>query len=225
MAGTFLRGAITGFSAVLMVVAGMVLLIACVNLASLLLARAADRRKETAIRLALGASRGQLLRQLLTESLVLSIAGGAAGILLAFWLTDLVNAWRPPIDVPVIPHVGDGYARAAVCRRCFAPHRRCCSAWRPRCNPRAPRWSGPSRTKRLRKNFAALNLRDILVTTQVALSVVLLIGSILVVRSLQHALSLNLGFEPRHAAVLSYDFGLQGYDEAARPRVSAPAAR
>jgi predicted permease len=59
-----------------------------------------------------------------------------------------------------------------------------------------------------------LNLRDILVTTQVALSVVLLIGSILVVRSLQHALSLNLGFNPQHAAVLSYDFAAQGYDEA-----------
>ena len=58
-----------------------------------------------------------------------------------------------------------------------------------------------------------LSLRDILVTTQVALSVVLLIGSILVVRSLQHALSLNLGFDPQHAAVVSYDFAAQGYDE------------
>ena len=155
MAGNFLRGAITGFSAVLMVVAGLVLLIACVNLASLLLARASDRRKETAIRLALGASRGQLLRQLLTESLMLSIAGGAAGILLAYWLNDLVNVWRPPVDVPVIPHVVHGYARAPVYRRGFAPHRRFCSAWRRRCNPRAPAWSGRSRTKRLRKNFAA----------------------------------------------------------------------
>src|SRR5262249_27474806 len=101
--GNFLRGAIRTFAAVLMTVAGLVLLIACVNLASLMLARASDRRKDTAIRLALGAGRAHLIRQLLTESLVLSLAGGAAGLLLAVWLVDLFHAWRPPVDVPVIP--------------------------------------------------------------------------------------------------------------------------
>ena len=103
--GTYLRGAVRGFAAVLMTVAALVLLIACVNLASLLLARASDRRKETSIRLALGASAGDLIRQLLTESFLLSICGGVAGLLLAKWLTDLFAVWRPPIDIPVIPTV------------------------------------------------------------------------------------------------------------------------
>lgn len=90
--GEFLRGTIRTFAAVLMTVAGLVLLIACVNLASILIARASDRRKDTAIRLALGASRSDLVGQLLAESIVLSLAGGAAGLLLAFWLASLFGA-------------------------------------------------------------------------------------------------------------------------------------
>ena len=101
--GNYFRGTTRAFAAVLMVAGGMVLLIACVNLAGLLLARGVDRRKETAIRLALGAGRGQIVRQLLVESMVLSAAGGVAGVLLAMWLTDLFAAWRPPVDIPVIP--------------------------------------------------------------------------------------------------------------------------
>jgi predicted permease len=212
MGGNFLRGAITGFSAVLMVVAGLVLLIACVNLASLLLARAADRRKETAIRLALGASRGQLLRQLLTESLMLSIAGGAAGMLLAWWLNDLVNVWRPPVDVPVVPHVAMDM-RVLLFTAVVSLLTALLFGLAPALESARASLAGAIKNDAPSEKLRRLNLRDILVTTQVALSVVLLIGSILVVRSLQHALSLNLGFEPQHAAILSYDFGAQGYDE------------
>ncbi len=212
MAGNYLRGAITGFSTVLMVVAGLVLLIACVNLASLLLARASDRRKETAIRLALGASRGQLLGQLLSESLMLSIAGGAAGILLANWLNNLVNAWRPPIDIPVIPHVALD-ARVLLFTAGVSLLTALLFGLAPALQSTRAKLIGAIKNEAPSEKLRRLNLRDILVTAQVALSVVLLIGSILVVRSLQHALSLNLGFEPRHAAVLSYDFAAQGYDE------------
>jgi len=212
MGGTYLRPGILGFSAVGMVVAGLVLLIACVNLAGLLLARAADRRKEVAIRLALGASRGQLVRQLLTESLLLSIAGGAAGVLVAAWLTALVNMWRPPIDTLTI-------ARVVMDTRVFlfAAAVSLASAFLFGLMPAlqstraglvdAIKSGAPS--DKLRR----LNARDLLVSIQVALSVVLLIGSILVVRSLQHALSLKLGFQPEHAAVLSLDLAGQGYDE------------
>ena len=212
MAGNFLRGAITGFSAVLMVVAGMVLLIACVNLASLLLARATDRRKETAIRLALGASRGQLLRQLLTESLMLSIVGGVAGISLAYWLNDLVNVWRPPVDVPVIPHIAMD-TRVLLFAAFASLLTGLLFGLAPALQSVRAGLAGAMKNDAPSERLRRLSLRDILVTTQVALSVVLLIGSILVVRSLQHALSLNLGFNPQHAAVLSYDFAAQGYDE------------
>ena len=212
MAGTYLRGAITGFSAVLMVVAGMVLLIACVNLASLLLARAADRRKDTAIRLALGASRGQLVRQLLTESLVLSVLGGTAGILLAFWLTDLVNGWTPPIDVPVIPHVGMD-VRVLLFAAAVSLATGLLFGLAPALQSTRAALAGAMRNDAPSDKLRRVNLRDLLVTAQVALSVVLLIGSVLVVRSLQHALSLHLGFEPGHAAVVSFDTGLEGYNE------------
>jgi predicted permease len=212
MAGTFLRGPLTGFSAILMVVAGLVLLIACVNLASLLLARAADRRKDTAIRLALGASRGQLLRQLLTESLILALAGGMAGILLARWLNDLVNAWRPPVDIPVIPHVVMD-VRVLLFTAIVTLLTGLLFGLAPALQATRAGLVGAIKNEAPSEKLRHFTLRDILVTAQVALSMVLLIGSILVVRSLQHALSLNLGFDPQHAAVLSYDFAAQGYDE------------
>jgi predicted permease len=210
--GTYIRGTVRAFAAVLMGVAGMVLLIACVNLASLLLARAADRRRETAIRLALGAPRRRLIRQLLTESMLLSILGGAAGLLLSIWLARLFAAWRPPISMPIIPSLGVDLrvmlfaALASLATGVLfglAPALQSTSA------ELAPALKNEAVAERLRR----FPIRDILVAAQVALSVVLLFGSVLVVRSLQHVLSLNLGFEPRHAAALSFDLGLQGYDE------------
>ncbi len=223
MGGSYLRPGILGFSAVGMVVAGLVLLIACVNLAGLLLSRAADRRKEVAIRLALGASQGQLVRQLLTESLLLSLAGGAAGVLLAAWLTALVNMWRPPIDtLTMAPVVMDTrvflFAAAVSLLSAFL------FGLMPALQSTRIGLAGAIKNDAPSDKLRRLNLSDILVTVQVALSVVLLIGSILVVRSLQHALSLNLGFQPEHAAVLSLDLAGQGYERAAQPRVPAPPA-
>lgn len=180
-------GALVPVAGLLMVVVGLVLLIACANLASFLLARAEDRRKEIAVRLALGAGRGALVRQLLTETVILALLGGAAGVVLARWTLDLLTSFQPPIPVPMSLSVGlDGtvlaftavVSVAAGLAFGLAP---ALQATSPDVAPTLKdEGVGSARPGRLR-------LRNLLVVAQVSFSFVLLIGAGLFVRSLQKA--------------------------------------
>ncbi|HYY98875.1 MAG TPA: ABC transporter permease [Pyrinomonadaceae bacterium] len=208
-----LRGAFVGFAAVLMGAVALVLLIACVNLANLLLARASGRRKEIAIRLAMGASRWRVVRQLLTESLLLSLAGGALGLLLAVWILDLVAAYRPPIDIPLwIDLAVDSRVMAFTLAASvltalvfgLAPALQSARADLVPALKDVAAQTGRTRTR----------LRSALVVAQVMLSLVVLVAAGLVVRALGRLQTLSPGFEVEHGLVASFDLGLQGYDEA-----------
>ncbi len=210
--GRALRGPVMAFSGVLMAVAGLVLLLACVNLAGMLLARATDRRKEIALRLALGASRPQIVRQLLTESLVLAVLGGAGGLLVSLSITDLFSSWHPAIDVPISTSLTSdsnvllfAFLASLLATLLFglAP------ALQATKTDLVPALKNEAVNDRLRR----FHLRDFLVAAQIALSVVLVVSSVLVVRGLRHSLDIGLGFNPTHAVSVSLDLGLQGYDE------------
>ena len=209
--GQSLRGPVTSFGIVLMSVAGLGLLLACVNLAGMLLARASDRRREIGIRLALGASRRQLLRQLMTESLLLSVSGGVLGLLLAFGACSLFSAWHPAFDIPLNTAL---HPNAAVL--CFTLTAVLSTTLlfglAPALQVTRVDLVPSLKNEPVSTRFRHWSVRDFLVAGQIALSVMLVICSVLVVRSLQHALSLQLGFNPDSAVSVSFDLALEGYN-------------
>jgi putative ABC transport system permease protein len=198
----------------LMTIVGLVLLIACANVANLLLARAAARQKEIAVRLSLGAARGRLIMQLLTEGTLLAVIGGAAGLLLAYWAQDVLWSFRPPfLAVDAIDLHPDlrvllftlGVSIATGVLFGLAPS---IQASRPDLVVELKeKSSAPTGSNKL------FSLRNVLVSAQVALSLVALVGAGLFLRSLQHAQQISPGFDTDHLAVLSFDLGAQGYTE------------
>jgi predicted permease len=195
-----------------------ILLIACANVANLLLARASTRRKEIAVRLALGASRLRLIRQLLTESVLLALLGAGAGLLMAYWINQLLMAFKPPFPPPFTfsldlyldaRTIGFALLLALITSVLFglAP---ALQASKPDMVPALKDESGAEGRRQRR-----LNLRDALVIAQVALSLVLLIGAGLFIRSLRHAQQIDLGFEQDKVLQISVDLKLNGYTEAA----------
>ncbi|UCG86753.1 MAG: ABC transporter permease, partial [Gemmatimonadota bacterium] len=205
------RSAQVGMSAVTMVVVAFLLLIACINVANLFLARAGERRKEMGIRLSLGAKRGRIVTQLLTESVLFSLIAGGTGLLLAFWAIGIANSLTLPIDVAVDFDLSVdrtvllftlGLSVLTGVLFGLAP---------------ALQASKPETVSALKGEFSLEpggknRLISTLVMIQTALSILLLISSGLFLRGLQAATSVDTGFEPENLLVASVDPGLQGYD-------------
>ncbi|HKH50071.1 MAG TPA: ABC transporter permease [Thermoanaerobaculia bacterium] len=208
-------GPIIGVAGLLMGVVGLVLLIACFNIANLLLVRAAERRREIAVRLAIGASRGRLIRQLLTESVLLALLGGLAGLLIAIWTARLIVAFKPPLPIPLnldVPldwrvlafTLGIALLTGILCG--LAP---ALQSTRPGVVTALKDEEGG-----LMRHHRKLGLRNLLVVAQVAISALLLVGAGLFLRSLGSAQSIDPGFRLRNGVAVQVALELGGaYDE------------
>jgi predicted permease len=205
---------------VLMLAVGIVLLIACANVAGLMLARATSRQKEMAVRFALGASRGRILRQLLTESLMLSLTGGALGILVASWcdasIVTFLNSgdngsalFSPTIDRRVLVFTAAVSILTGILFG-LAPALR---GLRMDLTP-ALKEGAASGPQTVRSGKARLNAGNSLVVAQVALSIVVLAGAGLLVRTLQNLKNLDPGFDTRNILTFSLNPTLIGYKSA-----------
>src|SRR5467141_1534432 len=204
--GRPLRAFLTG----LMLLAGLILLAACANLGSLFAARAADRSREVALRLALGAGPVRILRQLFTEAVLISLIGGAVGLWGSVWLLRGLSAWRPlptaPLQVPVNPDanvygvalllsLASGFLFGAV------PVRQVLHT-----DPYQVIKSGSTGTVGRR-----ITVRDLLLVVQIAICALLVTSSMVAVRGLVRSLHSNFGFEPRNAMLVDTNLIMAGY--------------
>jgi predicted permease len=205
------RAALEKFFALLIGSVGILLLISCSNVANLLLSRADSRRREIAVRLALGAGRGRLIRQLLTEGLLLSFLASALGLLLAPWAGNLILAFRQPLyalhNVDTTPD-----ARVLAFALVVALLTAVLFSLAP-----ALQSSKPDLVITLKDNTPGggrrSHLRSVLVSAQVALSLVLLIVAGVTVRRMQEIVNQNPGFTTNHILMMSVSPSIEGYSE------------
>ena len=207
-----IRNMLIGFLSLLLAVVGLVLLIACANLTSLLLARAMTRRKEIAVRLALGARPLRIVRQLLAETLILAGLSGLAGVLLAVWINRFLLTFKPALDLPFalalkldLRVLGASFALSFLVGALFGL---------------APAWQASKSdvTSALKDDLgssgrSASRLRHAFVVGQVALSLLLLVCAGLFWRALSEGQKFYQGLEPEQVQTVTFDPGFVGYDE------------
>ena len=209
--GDFMGGPARAFVAGLMLLSGMILLAACANLGSLFAARAADRAKDVALRLALGSRRGRILRQLLAEAVLVSLVGGVVGLAGGLVILRALSVWQPignvPINVPVNPDIRTyivALALALVSGLLFGivPIRQVM-----RSDPWQIIRTGMSSTSGMKR----FSVRDVLLVVQIAICAVLVTSSLVAVRGLMRSMSNNFGFTPDGAMLVQTDLRMAGY--------------
>jgi predicted permease len=209
--GNLLGRPVRAFVGGLMLLAALILLAACANLGSLFAARAADRSREIALRLALGSTRRHILRQLLTEAILVALVGGVVGIAASVVLLRGLSAWQPlsdfPINLPVSPDaltyvvalllaLASGFVFGLV------PVRQVLKA-----DP----WQVVKTGSTTAAGSRWFGTRDVLLVVQIALCAVLVTSSLVAVRGLVRSLHSNLGFQPQNTLVVSTDLNMAGY--------------
>jgi len=219
VAGSFLarpdvRSQVESLAFLVMASVATILLIACANVANLSLARSAVRQKEIGVRLSLGASRGRVVQQLLTESLLVALLSGVAGLLSARWLPGaIISLLRPqheqPISVPLvldIPVLGYTLLLSVGTAIVFGliPALRA-----SRTNPN---WASKGEITTLGQGGGRLRIHSVLVGTEISVCLVLLLGAGLMARALGRAQTVDPGFDMKHVLALSMDLNLHGYD-------------
>ena len=211
------------FFGMLMVVVGLVLIIACANVASLLLARASSRRQELEIRLAIGAGRGRLIRQLLTESLMLAALGTLVGLALNLWLTSLMNRIDLPLPIRLRLHITPDWrlmlyaAGIAIASALFCGLLPAMKATRADVHTAL-------KQKDLAGNAGRWNVRSLLVVGQLTVSVLLLSAGLLFARNLIEATSMNPGFDVDHTLWAAMRLVPETYKDPQKTRTLVAAA-
>src|SRR5467141_3212023 len=203
---------VSAFTALLMAVFGLVLLIACANVASFLLARATGRTREMAVRSALGAGRGRLIQQMLVESTLLSGLAGLLGLILAYWAAPLLLALKPasllitlrlPVDWRVLVFT---MIVSLICGLAFG--------LTPALRSAKVQVASNLKDETQPGGYRKSTLRSILMTGEIAACTVLLVGATLCVRSLRNASSIDPGFNTQHVIAATLDPASLGYSEA-----------
>jgi predicted permease len=218
LVGDFLGGPARAFMAGLMLLAGLILLAACANLGSLFAARSADRAKEVAMRLALGSRRSRILRQLLTEAVLVSLGGAILGVAGGVVILHLLSAWQPipdvPINVPVNPDL-----RTYVVALLLALFSGLLFGLAPvRQVMRADPWQ-IIRTGMASNGARRFGLRDVLLAGQIAICAVLVTSSLVAVRGLIRSLHSDYGFNPQNVLIVGTNLQMAGYKDEQYPQI------
>jgi predicted permease len=208
-----MHGTVLGFMALLLGASALVLLIANSNVAAMLLARAVARRRETAVRLALGATRGRLVRQLLTETLLLYVLGAAGGVLVAMNATRLLGRLPLPTNTPFAFDLSLD-ARVLVFALVVSLATGIVSGLAPALQAARADINARMRNDSVGAGSRRSTAQSALIAGQMALSLVLLVAAGLFLRALDRGGHVDLGFDPSNVATVGFDIGTYGYDDA-----------